>query len=156
MKIKNKVWINLIIAFLSVGFVAVISTLLSNRNSSWYELLLRPSEWPPKILFPIIWSLIYFIIAVVLFIQLQNEKIDIDSIAILSFNGLFNILWCLCFFTLNSTLWGLILIILNLIFSVLLALKYYKLNKNWGYIISIYPLWISFAFVLNLAVWILN
>lgn len=153
---KNSLWLNLVIAIFSVAVVAVIASLLANRNTSWYNLLARPSEWPQTIVFPIVWTCIYALIAVVLFFQLQSKKMDIASIVLLSLNGIFNILWCLCFFTLNSTIGGLIFIILNLFSAILLICKYYKINKIWGYISLIYPLWVAFAFTLNLAVWILN
>jgi tryptophan-rich sensory protein len=47
-------------------------------------------------------------------------------------------------------------IILNLIASIVLWLDIYKYNKNYAYFVAIYPIWLSIATTLNLAIWILN
>ena len=71
-------------------------------------------------------------------------------------NGALNVLWCLVFFTLKQLLLGDIVIILNLIAGFLLIADIFKTKKLYGYILIIYPIWLSIATTLNLALWILN
>jgi len=49
-----------------------------------------------------------------------------------------------------------IAIILNLIASILLIKEVFRTNKKWGYVLMVYPIWLSIATCLNLATWILN
>lgn len=152
---KKQKLLNLLWAFLSVAVVALIANLFSQRNSDWYNNLAKASEWPPAILFPIIWTLIYFLIGLSIYFMLNGGKMNKKMIILLVINGIVNILWCLLFFTLQTTIGGLVMILLNLVASILLVREIDK-DKLLGYLLVIYPLWVSFATMLNLAVWILN
>lgn len=141
--------------FTSLGAIIIVAglgSLFVNLGLDWFSTLEKPNEWVPNLTFPIVWSIIYFLFVISLyFLAKQNlfsEKISIFLII----NGVLNILWCLIFFTLNQLFLGLIIIILNLIFGFILVNKMGKFS----YFLIIYPIWLSLATCLNLAVWILN
>ena len=151
---KQKI-INIIWSTLSVVFVALIANIFTQAGREWYDGLKTAGEWPPSFLFPIVWSIIYLLIGVSIFFMLNSGKMNKKMTTLLILNGVANILWCLFFFTLNSTLGGLATILINLILSILLVREIDK-DKILGYLLVLYPLWVSFATFLNLAVWILN
>lgn len=153
--IQNKT----LITILSIGAVVLVATLGSifvNLGMDWFDTLIKPSEWVPNILIPIIWTIIYVAFAIYLYFAIKNDRLEKEVVILLIVNGILNILWCLLFFTFNSLLLGLIAIILNLIAGAILIGIMHKKDMFFSYFLTIYPLWLSIATCLNLACWILN
>ncbi len=144
-----------ILAVFLVILVAGLGTLFVVLGMDWFNSLAKPSQWIPNFVIPIVWTVIYSLVAVYLVVQIKNDKLDTKNVIIFAINGLLNVLWCLVFFTLNQTLLGLIVIVLNLIASIVLFVEQEGkdiLTK----LLLIYPTWLSIATCLNLSSWILN
>ena len=139
-----------------IVIVAVLGSLFVNIGMDWFNELIKPSQWIPNWVIPVVWTVIYVIFAVVLLNWLGKDKIPTDTIILLVLNGALNILWCLVFFTLKLTFIGNVVIILNLIASVVLWVNIFLQKKTYSYWLSLYPIWLSVATTLNLAMWILN
>ncbi len=148
--------INYVIAVLSVVVVAALGSLFVNIGMDWFDGLRKPSEWVSNIVIPLMWTFIYLVFIFYLIHLVRKEKDNKRVILLLVVNGVLNVLWCLVFFALNSLLGGLIFIILNLIASTLLLKEICKTSELFSYILVVYPVWLSVAICLNLAVWILN
>lgn len=148
--------LGIVIALISIAVVGGLGTLFVNLGTDWFNGLVKPSEWIPNILIPIVWSVIYLTFGIILWLWIKNQNLPRKVTALLITNGVFNILWCLVFFTLNQLFLGVIVIILNLIFAVKLILEISKTKDIYTLILTIYPLWLGIATTLNLAVWILN
>ena len=101
-------------------------------------------------------AVIYLTFAVILFLWIKKENLPRKVIWLLILNGVFNVLWCLVFFTLNQLFLGNVILIFNLILAVKLILEVYKTQKLYSAILLIYPAWLCVATSLNVAVWILN
>lgn len=142
-----------IIAVASVVFVAVLGSVFVNIGMEWFSNIMKPSQWIPNFVIPIVWTAIYLITSIYLIKNIEN--LNKTQIWLFVINGILNILWCLIFFTLNKLLLGEIVIIINLIFGYLLL---NKLNlKDWlSKLLFIYPIWLSLASALNTCLWILN
>jgi len=136
--------------------VAILGSVFVNIGMDWFNSLIKPSQWIPNIVIPIVWTVIYLTFGIILSIWVSKERIPIYIIINLIINGILNVLWCLTFFTLQLTFVGNIVIILNLIAGITLFLQIFKQNTIYGIITSIYPIWLSIATTLNLAIWILN
>lgn len=149
-------WINISIAIASIIVVAGLGSLFVNLGIDWFNALVKPSEWIPNFVIPIVWTVIYLAFAVILFLWLSKDQIDTTTLVYLIINGVLNILWCLVFFALNQLFIGNIIIIINAIMGVVLIVKINQHNKLYSRILSIYPIWLCIATSLNLAVWILN
>lgn len=156
MELLNKKWFKIVLAEASIIIVAVLGSIFVNLGMEWFDGLTKPTQWIPNIVIPIVWTIIYGIFAVVLFLWIKNSKISVTNLVLLIINGLLNIIWCLLFFTLNLTFIGNIAIIVNLIAGILLVVSIYKTKKLYGYLTIIYPVWLAIATSLNLALWILN
>lgn len=152
----KKVIIQTIISTLAIIFVAALGSVFVNLGIDWYDSLNKALQWPPNILIPIVWTVIYVSFGIINFLWIKGEKIPTKTLILMLVNGFLNILWCLVFFTLHLTFVGIIIIVLNLIAGILLWLDIFKDNKIYAYILSIYPIWLSVATTLNLALWILN
>lgn len=156
MELFKKKWFQIIVAEVCILIVAVLGSVFVNLGMEWFNALIKPSQWIPNIVIPIVWTIIYGIFAVILFLWIKNDKIPPLTIGLLIANGVLNILWCLVFFTLNLTFVGNIVIILNLIAGILLLVNMFKSKPIYSYFAIIYPVWLAIATSLNLALWILN
>ena len=139
-----------------IVLVAVLGSVFVNLGMDWFNGLTKPSQWIPNWIIPVVWTMIYLIFAIVLLVWTNKERLKKSTTALLITNGILNILWCLVFFTLNLTFIGNIVIILNLIAGIVLWINIFNQNKAYAYWVSIYPIWLSIATTLNLALWILN
>ena len=136
--------------------VAVLGSIFVNLGMDWFNELAKPSQWIPNWIIPVVWTIIYITFAVVLLVWSRKVEISKSTKILLIANGILNILWCLVFFTLKQTFLGNIVIILNLIAGIALWVNVFLQKKTYAYWISIYPIWLSLASTLNLALWILN
>lgn len=155
-KMTREKWIKYFIILAGIVLVAVLGSVFVNMGMDWFDSLTKPSEWIPNILIPIMWTIIYIAFAVYFYFAIREDKLSMQLLALLIANGILNVLWCLVFFTLNSLFVGLIVIVLNLIAGTVLLSELRKLHAFQFYLLLIYPLWLSIATTLNLALWILN
>lgn len=146
----------IIISTLIIVAVAALGSVFVNLGIDWFNGLIKPSEWIPNFLIPVVWTVIYLTFAIVNFIWIKNGTIPKQTVVLMIINAVLNVLWCLLFFTFNLLLIGNIAIIFNLIAGFFLWVSIYKSNKIYSYILLIYPVWLSIATTLNLALWILN
>ena len=111
----------------------------------------------PGYIFPIVWSILYLLMAISLYIVYEsygyNKK---DAIKIYFLQLLVNSLWTLIFFGFKLYLFGFIWILLLIILVIIMIIKFYKINKIAGLLNIFYLFWLIFASVLNLSVFILN
>ena len=142
----------LIIAFSVVSGLVLISMIFTKNSMSLYEEMIRPDIAPPPIVFPVVWTILYTIIAVTLYYFLDDKQIR-NAIII---NLVINIIWPILFFKfelfLVSAIW-LVLIIVTLIYELV---QIYKKNKVFAYINLPYLLWFFFALYLNIMIFTLN
>ena len=152
---KNNV-LRIISVVAPIVIVAVLGSVFVNLGMDWFNELIKPNQWIPNWVIPVVWTVIYVTFAVVLLIWSSKERIPTDTKILLVANEILNILWCLVFFTFKLTFVGNIVIILNLIAGIVLWVNIFLQKKNYAYWLSIYPIWLSIATTLNLAMWILN
>lgn len=152
---KN-LFLTILFSFVPIVIVAILGSLFVNLGMDWFSSLIKPIQWIPNFVIPIVWTVIYILAGVILFLLLRNGRFDKKLMALFIINGVLNILWCLLFFTLELTFLGLIAIILNAIFAYYLVIELNRKGELYFYVLSIYPVWLSVATCLNLAIWILN
>lgn len=153
--LKNKTF-QIILSFVTIALVAGLGSVFVSIGMPWFNLLQKPTQWIPNVVIPIVWTIVYGLFAVVNFFWIKNSFISKTTTILMFVNAFLNLLWCLVFFAFKLTFLGNIVIILNLIAGILLLVSIYKENKTYAYVLSLYPIWLSIATTLNLALWILN
>lgn len=154
-KSKLKVYGLFILITEAVGTVAGLLTTLGMEKYSAVE---KPALTPPEIVFPIVWTILYALMAVgAARVWLTEESEEKDKGLKLYVVQLgMNFLWSILFFNFQayslSFFWllGLLLVI------VLMTLTFYKSDRIAAYLQIPYILWVSFAGYLNFMVWLLN
>lgn len=145
--------------FISTGaviLVAGLGALFTQFGMQWYDVLLKPAQWIPSFIIPIAWSVIYFSFIVALILWQRRKPLTAENIILLVINGVLNVLWCLTFFTFKALFLGNVIIVINVLFAIRLLFEICKESSVYGLWLSIYPIWLSVAATLNMAVWILN
>jgi translocator protein len=126
---------------------------------TWYQTLNKPFFNPPNWLFGPVWIVLYFLMGFSLYLIWNNwRKNKTYRLAIIIFiiQLILNLLWSILFFGLKIPLLGFIEIIF-LWFAILFTIIYfYKISKISAYLLIPYIIWVSFASILNLFIYILN
>ncbi|MDE7295661.1 MAG: tryptophan-rich sensory protein [Clostridia bacterium] len=146
----------IIVSFAVIIAVAALGSIFVQLGMDWFNALRKPIQWVPNFVIPIVWTVVYIAFAAINFIWLKDEDLPTSTFILMLINAVLNVLWCLTFFTLKQLFLGNIVILLNLIAGFVLIVNIFEYKKLYAYILSIYPIWLSIATTLNLALWILN
>lgn len=149
---------------------------------TWYASLTKPSFNPPDAVFAPVWTVLFLLMGISLYlVWSKNFHIEVkaaeaerktwnplsrklftgswreeNAVAIFILQLLLNVLWSVIFFGLKSP--GMAFSeILMLWFAILYTIvNFYRISKAAGLILLPYLLWVTFAAVLNLYIWLLN
>ncbi|MGN1337109.1 MAG: TspO/MBR family protein [Candidatus Coprovivens sp.] len=135
---------------IAIGF---ISSLLVKFNI--YDKIKLPLLAPPRILFPIVWSILYIFMGIVL-LRIINKEDKRTNILLFGIQLFINFIWTIVFFKYQLFLKSFILIIILDILIFYLILRYYSYDKVSSYLLIPYLLWICFASYLNWMIYLLN
>ena len=140
----------------AIAIVAVVGLLPSNTmretGSPWYKCI-KPSITPPNIAFPIVWTVLYILIAISLAQAFMVKRSPSKTWLLVAFiaNLTLNVLWSFAYFGWKQI--GLALAILLGIIVTLALVLYYGWRSGmpmWAIFLLIpYALWLCFAAVLN-------
>ncbi|UII74634.1 tryptophan-rich sensory protein [Flagellimonas sp. HMM57] len=155
---KKAVYISIsVIICLLIGFLSSFAT--QSSVNDWYLTLSKPSFNPPNWLFAPVWTLLYIMMGVSAGIVWSKGFHHIwvkTALYHFGFQLLFNALWSIVFFGLQSPFWAL-LVILTLLTLIILTMKWFSVvSKTAAILLAPYLLWVSFATLLNYKIWELN
>lgn len=159
-KVNGKKHIVLLILLITLiegtGFLSGFSNISSTKT---YEGLIKPSFAPPEWVFPIVWTILYFLMAVSLYriiLRGKQGKNIKKSITLFFIQLVLNLIWTTIFFRLNLYGLAFIDILIMLIFILLTTFDFYNHDKIASLLMLPYIIWVSFAGVLNFVIWMLN
>lgn len=141
-----------IILCLTIGWV---SGSLSNTTSTWFLSLNKPAIYPPTFLFGLVWSILYFLMGISLYLVFEKTKDRIPYILFFS-QLVLNFFWTLIFFGLQNILFAIIEIIVLWILILLTIINFWKYSRVAAYLIIPYILWVTFATVLTISIYSIN
>ena len=122
-----------------------------------YSSLDKPPLSPPKIIFPVMWSIIYLLMGISYYLYKRDYNVNNKVVRNSYYSQLFvNLLWTIIFFVLKLRFIAIIWILLLLIFVVNLCGVFKKFNKISAYLNIPYILWVIFATYLTIGIYILN
>ncbi len=138
-----------------VGLAGGVFT--ASSVSSWYPLLSKPSFNPPGWIFGPVWTALYFLMGVSLFLVWQSKKKEkVLAFTVFGIQLCLNFLWSLLFFGLMCPGCALIDIALLFISIVLTMVLFFRISRTASLLLIPYVLWVSFASVLNYYLFVLN
>jgi len=134
-------------SFGCVILAAILGSFLTD-SGSWYDSL-KPSITPPDYVFPIVWTILFFLIALSFYLSLVKTKDAGIVTRIYAMNLVLNVLWSYLFFVMHKPFFSFVEIILLWLSIGLMILVNWRGNKISAYLLAPYLLWVSFAAVLN-------
>ena len=152
-------WIGLIVLLVLCFAVAAVGGLATTPNiPNWYASLAKPSWTPPDWIFGPVWSVLYLSMAVAAWLVWRQAGLAGAAVpmALFGIQLLLNTLWSWLFFGLHSPSAALVDIILLWTAIAATMVAFWRRSMVAGIIFLPYLVWVSFASVLNLAIWRLN
>jgi tryptophan-rich sensory protein len=138
------------------GFVGSLFTTPS--IPIWYAGLVKPSWTPPAWIFGPVWSVLYGMMALALWLIWRRSGFATAAVPIALFmvQLVLNVLWSLLFFGLRMP--GVAFAEIVLLWLAILAtlITFWRLNTSAGYLLLPYLVWTAFAGALNFALWRMN
>lgn len=142
-----------------IGFLGAIST--QTGLSSWYQELIKPFFNPPSWLFGPVWTVLYLFIGLVFYFLYKDKRVSWKTKKVLMVLFLIQLvlngIWTPIFFGMQNLFWGMVVIVV--LDVVLLTLLYKFRNLRLDLITLLwapYALWVLFATLLNVFLWLLN
>jgi len=127
--------------------------------NTWYASLNKPFFTPPNWIFGPVWSIIYVLMGISMFLVWENgldkEKSRI-AILIFACQLAMNVFWSFAFFGFMAPVVALMTILVLWGLILLMIINFYHISKVAAYLNIPYLLWVSFATILNLAIVVLN
>ena len=143
--------VNLLIS-LGVGGLAAF---LTKDAMQIYKYIITPPLAPPAIIFPIVWSILYVLMAISATIIYEKSS-KTFPLVVYGVSLFFNFIWPLFFFNGRMFSASLIVLIILWLLVAYMIYEYYKISKLAAYLQIPYLLWLTFAAYLNWSIYILN
>jgi tryptophan-rich sensory protein len=141
---------------LSLGALAGMFT--AQSVPEWYATLNRPSFAPPNWIFGPVWTTLYVLMGISLFLVWKQPAGKARNLAIMIFflQLLLNFAWSFVFFHFNRIGLALVEIIALWISILWMLVSFYRIKPAAAWINIPYILWVTFAAVLNAGFYFLN
>lgn len=148
--------------FISIGICFLPGIIGSQFGPSggmgWYESLIKPALNPPNWVFGPVWTTLYLLMGVSLYLvwTADTEKTKVYAISIFIVQLVFNGLWSWLFFGEQLLWWSLVDIVCLLVAIILMIWRFYGISRVAALLNIPYLLWVSFATYLNFSLYFLN
>lgn len=143
---------------LTVVLGAVGGLVTAPEIPTWYAGLTKPSFNPPNWLFGPVWTTLYILMGISCYLvwkqQPSPERNKALSVFIIQF--VLNFCWSFIFFGMHATGWALAEMILLWITILITIFSFARFSKTAAWLLVPYISWVSFAMLLNGAIWRLN
>jgi len=141
---------------LFIGFLGASFTTPS--IPTWYAALNKPLLNPPNSLFGPVWTVLYLLMGISLFL-IWNQKTKLNkkrAYTLFAVQLLLNLIWSYIFFALRLPPIALVEIIILWLAILMTIIKFHAINKPAAHLLIPYILWVSFATYLNYQIVLLN
>ena len=148
-----------LVAWLAITFAAAaIGSAASVNASEFYSLLVQPAWAPPSWLFGPVWTALYTMMGIAAWLVWRERGYHPVRFALTLFLSqlTLNSLWSWLFFGWQLGAWAFANILILWILIVLTIIAFFRIRALPAWLLVPYLLWVSFAAVLNYAVWQLN
>ena len=144
-----------IILPLAVGVLGSYFT--ASSIPTWYAALNKPVFAPPNWIFGPVWTTLYILMGISLYLLWTSKKKGKEKVLRLFFIQLaLNFLWSIIFFGMHNVFLAFVEIIALWIFIFLTIRQSLLVSKNAAYLLYPYIIWVTIASILNLLLLILN
>jgi translocator protein len=137
----------------AAGFIGSFAT--TPAIPTWYAGLAKPEFSPPNWIFAPVWTLLYLLMGVALWLVWEKRGWGAPVVVFL-IQLVLNIAWSFIFFGMHLPLWAFAEIVLLWLMILICTVQFWRITPVAGIIMLPYLGWVSFAAVLNYAIHSLN
>jgi translocator protein len=145
---------------LAASFAAsLIGSALTRPNLDWYATLVKPGFTPPDGAFPVVWTILFVMMAVAAWLVWRARADEGDKKVALVWYGIqlvLNVAWSFAFFFMHSPPAGFGVIMALIVAIVITIVTFAKVSRDAALLLVPYLLWVGFAAGLNFTIWVLN
>ena len=126
---------------------------------SWYQTINKPSWNPPGSVFGPVWTTLYVLMGVALFLVWKSSGSDTlkrTAITLFAVQLILNFFWSFIFFDQQQPGWAFVEIMTLWFFILLTIFSFTRVSKTAAWLLVPYISWVSFAAILNYTIWKLN
>jgi translocator protein len=152
--------VGIILSIVICEIVGAIGSLFTMPNiTGWYAGLVKPALNPPNWVFGPVWTALFALMGVSMFLIWQKglkNKAVVAALSVFALQFVLNILWSLIFFGLRSPAAALLEIFVLWLAIIWTIVKFWKISRPAAYLMFPYIIWVSFAAYLNYSIALLN
>ena len=147
----------LIVCILIPLAVGGLAALLTKNSMDVYQTINKPVLSPPGILFPIVWTILYILMGVSLYLVYKsNSPYRPAALLVFFLQLIFNFIWSLIFFNGRMYTFAFIWLLALWLLIILMIAEFKKVKPIAAWLQIPYLLWVTFAAYLNLSIAIMN
>ncbi len=154
--LKNKILSFFLFGLITYSASAIGGMATISFKEPWYSLLTKPSFNPPDWIFAPVWSTLYLMMTIAIWIFWHSKDRNMNTVYIYFIHLIINTTWSVVFFVFHKIFFSLITLLILISFIVILILRFKRVNMISCYLMIPYLLWCCFALILNLSLLILN
>lgn len=152
--------VKLVISILICQCAGIIGSFFTRRSiPDWYAFINKPAFNPPNWVFAPVWTSLFTIMGIAAFLVwrkgLRTPGVR-GALMIFLLQLALNSLWSIAFFGNRSIAGGLVVIVVLWLAILWAIIRFFAISKPAGALLIPYIAWVSFAFVLNVALAVLN
>lgn len=136
------------------GIIPALAT--TGAVSGWYRTIEQPSFTPPNWVFGPVWTLLFLLMGVALFLVWRREPGNRLALGAFAVQLVLNMAWTLVFFGQQSPAGGLVVIAALWVAIVATITLFDRVDRRAAVLLVPYLAWVSFAAILNFSIWRLN
>jgi translocator protein len=147
-------WLGFVVLCNAVGFLSSLPA----QEQTIYRDLVQPSWAPPPSVFAPVWTTLYTLMGTATYLIWSRCEGSArrSALVIFAIQLALNAAWTPVFFGLGRFGLAIVVILANWAFVVLMGVAYWRRVKLAGVLVAPLALWVSFATLLNIAIYKLN
>ena len=154
--LKNKFLSFLLFALITYSSSVIGGLVTVSFKEPWYSLINKPSFNPPSWIFAPVWTTLYLMMTIAIWLFWHSKNRDMNTIYIYFIHIIFNTTWSIIFFGLHKIFFALFVLLLLICLIIILILRFKRVNMLSFYLMIPYLLWCCYALVLNFSLFLLN
>lgn len=156
---KLRLWLRLALCILISEGAGLIGAFFTRSSvQTWYAVLEKPPLSPPNWVFAPVWTLLYALMGIALYLIWTRASSSVWRTAsrLFAVQLVLNILWSFVFFGQWNPAAALVVIFLLWVMILATMIEFKKVSRAAFWLMAPYLLWVSFAIYLNFMFWQLN
>lgn len=152
--------IKLVISILTCQCAGIIGSFFTRHSvQEWYAFINKPAFNPPNWVFAPVWTILFTMMGISAFLVwrkgLRTPGVR-SALMIFLLQLALNSLWSIVFFGHRSIVGGLVVIVVLWLVILWTIIRFFTISKPAAAWLIPYIVWVSFAFILNIALAVLN